>query len=100
MQVQLPPFIRSISGKVGNLVYKTRYDADGRPHVRAYPLPAKRSTPPTPRENAQRTRFGTIARAVQIRRKAGDRRTYKQIWAEVAADYDARNPDAHHSSRD
>ena len=100
MEVKMIPEILSISGRIGNQVYRTRYDADGQPHVFASRLPAKRSTPPTPRENAQRTRFGTIARAVQIRRKAGDRRTYKQIWAEVAADYDARNPDAHHSSRD
>ena len=89
MQVQLPPFIRSISGKVGNLVYKTRYDADGRPHVRAYALPAKRSTPPSKQELVKRERFGAIGRAVQLKRKAGDTRPHKTIWDEVAAEYDA-----------
>ena len=83
------PEILSISGRIGNQVYRTRYDANGQPHVFASRLPAKRSTPPTPRENAQRTRFGAIARAVHLKIKSGDKRPKQEIWQETADAYDA-----------
>lgn len=54
--------------------------------------PQQRSTPVSDAELAGRTRFGSIAGAVQLRRRAGDKRPYKTIWHEVAALYDAQNP--------
>lgn len=94
MKVEMIPEILSISGRIGNQVYRTRYDANGQPHVFASRMPSKRSTPPTPRETAHRTRFGAISRAVRLKQQAGDSRPRKTIWDEVAADYDAHNPDA------
>ena len=56
--------------------------------------PQQRSTPVSDAEIAGRTRFGAIGRAVQLRRKAGDRRPYKTIWHDVANEYDSQNPRA------
>lgn len=56
-----------------------------------YLKPHQRSTPISDAEIAGRTRFGCIAQAVQLRRKSGDKRPYKTIWHDVAADYDAAN---------
>ena len=53
--------------------------------------PQQRSTPVSDAEIAGRTRFGAIGRAVQLRRKAGDRRPYKTIWHDVAIEYDSQN---------
>ena len=91
MRVVLPPTIRSISGRIGNFVYKTRYDAEGNPRVFAQHIPQPRSTPVSEHENNLRTRFGAIARAVHLRQKAGDKRPKQEIWQEVAAAYDAAN---------
>ena len=56
--------------------------------------PHQRSTPVSDAEKVGRTRFGAIGRAVQLRRKAGDRRPYKTIWHDVANEYDSLNPRA------
>ena len=53
--------------------------------------PQRRSTPVSDAERAGRTRFGCIAQAVQKLRKSGDKRPYKTIWHDVAAEYDAAN---------
>ena len=99
MKVELNENIQSLSGRLGNLIFTTRMGRDGKPRVFAHRLPAPRRTKPSKREIAGRTRFGAIGRAVQLKRKAGDKRPHKVIWEEVAAEYDANHStmDAHSS---
>ena len=99
MKVELNENIQSISGRLGNLIFTTRMGRDGKPRVFAHRLPAPRRTKPSKREIAGRPRFGAIGRAVQLKRKAGDKRPHKVIWEEVAAEYDANlsTMDAHSS---
>lgn len=89
MKVELNENIQSISGKLGNLIFTTRMGHDGKPRVFAHSLPAPRRSKPSKQELAKRERFGAIGRAVQLKRKAGDKRPHKIIWDEVAAEYDA-----------
>ena len=74
--------IRSLSGRVGNTLFKTYRDGQ----VRAYmirPGQYKRTTPPSEAEQRGRQLFAIIASEVARRRKAGDTRPKKIIWAEV-----------------
>ena len=74
--------IRTISGRVGNTVYKTYRNGQ----VRAYLMPPggyQRSTPVTKAEMKARLQFAIMASEVARRRKAGDTRPKKVIWEEV-----------------
>ena len=63
-RVILAPFIESISGKVGNLQFRTLKSGRTVVHARrcvAEDGTAHRSTPPTPAEIAHRKRFGMVS---------------------------------------
>lgn len=78
----LTGLISTLSGRVGNTLYKTYRNGQ----VRAYmirPDQFKRSTPLSEAEQKQRMLFAVIASEVARRRKAGDMRPKKIIWAEV-----------------
>ena len=78
--------IASISGKMGNVIFKTFTRPDGTSFTRVYRADthAMRSTPPSDRELAQRVRFAAICRAVAQRQRNGDTRPKKLIWDELA----------------
>ena len=82
----LPGTIMSISGKMGNLIYKTFKKPDGTTETRVYQHPGRRSTPVTDEERKSRALFGQIARIVRLRQQDGDTRPRKVIWAEVKAE--------------
>lgn len=81
--------IRTLSGRVGNTLFKTYRNGQ----VRAYmirPDQYKRTAPPTEAEQRERKRFAVIASEVARRKKAGDTRPRKVIWAEVRTEADQR----------
>ena len=87
-QATLLPGIESISGKVGNYLFKT-YKRNGRKEVRVYLRPTDsyhRLTKVSATEITQRKRFGEACREVARRIKEGDHRPRKVIWAEVKKD--------------
>ena len=99
-KVTLAPFIESISGKVGNLQFRTL--KSGRTVVDARRCTTEdgimhRSTPPTPAEIAHRKRFGMVSSITaeiqslypRIDQAAADR---KLIWQRVAYHYDKLRP--------
>ena len=99
-KVTLAPFIESISGKVGNLQFRTL--KSGRTVVHARRCTTEdgimhRSTPPTPAEIAHRKRFGMVSSITaeiqslypRIDQAAADR---KLIWQRVAYHYDKLRP--------
>jgi len=90
-RVQLSPFIKSISGKVGNLEFRTL--KSGRTIVRArreYDYQSNQA--PTAKALAQRRRFGVVSATVSVIQRnyprideaALDR---KKIWQKVAYHY-------------
>ena len=98
-KVTLSPELESISGKVGNLVFRT-FKRSGKVCVYRY-KPNRRSTDVSPEEQAKRIRFGIISRAVAlvqngyewIDKAARDR---KKIFAKASYHYDriiAAEPD-------
>ena len=77
--------ICSLSGRVGDTLFKTYRNGQ----VRAYlirPDQFRRTTPPSPAELQHRELFAMISSEVARRRKAGDTRPKKIIWAEVRAE--------------
>ena len=78
--------IASISGKMGNVIFKTFTRPDGTSFTRVYSSEGHkpRRTPPSDREKAQRVRFAAISRAVAQRQRNGDTRPKKIIWDELA----------------
>ena len=95
-KVTLAPFIESISGKVGNLQFRTLKSGRTVVHARrcvAEDGTAHRSTPPTPAEIAHRKRFGMVSSITaeiqslypRIDQAAADR---QQIWLRVKYLYD------------
>ena len=86
-QATLLPGVESISGKVGNFMFKT-FKRNGKKEVRVYlcgPESYQRSTKVSRKEKRQRASFGEQSREVARRLKAGDKRPKKEIWAEVRA---------------
>ena len=79
-KVELMPGIKSISGRVGNMIFRTYRNGK----VRAYPAEQRKRTKKlsTAECNARFT-FGTIAVEVARRMADGDTRPRKTIWAEV-----------------
>ena len=79
-KVELMPGIKSISGRVGNMIFRTYRNGK----VRAYPAQQfKRTTKLSPAECNARFTFGAIAVEVARRMADGDTRPRKTIWAEV-----------------
>ena len=84
-QTTLLPGVESISGKVGNYLFKT-FNRNGKKEVRVYLCPEgsyRRRSKPSAKERAARMHFAEQAREVSRRLKAGDTRTKKAIWEEV-----------------
>jgi len=84
-QTTLIPGVETISGKVGNYLFKT-FNRNGKKDVRVYLCPEgsyRRKTKLSAAEKASRKQFGELAREVTRRQKAGDKRTRKAIWADV-----------------
>ena len=95
-RVILAPFIESISGKVGNLQFRTLKSGKTVVHARRCTTEdgiMHRATPPTPAEIAHRKRFGMVSsitaeiqgRYARIDKAAADR---QQIWLRVKYLYD------------
>lgn len=78
-KVLLRPEILGISGRVGNMIFKTHGDKVYLHSAARQP----RSTPVTPEEIARRNRFRAMAQEVSRRIAAGDHRPRKLIWADV-----------------
>ena len=95
-KVVLAPFIESISGKVGNLQFRTLKSGKTVVHARRCTTEdgiMHRATPPTPAEIAHRKRFGMVSsitaeiqgRYARIDKAAAER---QQIWLRVKYLYD------------
>ncbi len=95
-KVILAPFIESISGKVGNLQFRTLKSGRTVVHARRGMTEegiVHRSTPPTQAEIAHRKRFGMVSsitaeiqgRYARIDKAAAER---QQIWLKVKYLYD------------
>ena len=95
-KVTLAPFIQSISGKVGNLQFRTLKSGKTVVHARRCTTEdgiMHRATPPTPAEIAHRKRFGMVSsvtaeiqgRYARIDKAAAER---QQIWLRVKYLYD------------
>lgn len=94
-RVKLNPLFDSISGKMGDVIFKTHTGSDGLPKTtmhryghfdtkkRRWVNSYERSTPLSNRERKARSKFGIIAREVARRQAEGDQRSRKVIWAEV-----------------
>ena len=79
-RVELMPGIKSISGKVGNMIFKTYKNGK----VRAYPADKRiRTKKLSTAETNARFTFGAIAVEVARRMADGDTRPRKVIWAAV-----------------
>lgn len=76
-QVTLPAGIERISGKVGNICFRTM-KATGKVYVGS--LPKARKTQPSASEIEARERFARKARIVKIMRIAGSKMTVKELW--------------------
>ena len=78
--------IRTISGKLGNTLFKTYRNGQ----VRAYltsPSTNLRKNPPSPAELAARQNFARMASEVARRMRAGDKRPKSIIWNEVKLEW-------------
>ena len=84
-KVTLRPEILGISGKVGNMIFRTT--KDGRTFVGSANR-QPRSSKPKPDELARRARFVRMAQEVSRRIANGDTRPRKTIWAEVKRTFD------------
>lgn len=105
-KIELPKHIQSLSGAMGNFIFRTYNKPDGTTETRMYRNPYRkvngrseyrRSTKPTDKELAGRIRFAALSRAYHARRKAGDNRDRATIWQELKQDYDAQHCDTRHA---
>jgi len=69
--------MRSISGKVGNVCFRTM-KATGKVYMGS--MPQVRKTQPSASEIEARERFARKARIVKIMRQAGVKMTAKELW--------------------
>jgi len=76
-KVTLPMGIRSISGKVGNVCFRTM-KATGKVYMGS--LPQARKTQPSASEIEAREQFARKARIVKVLRQAGVKMTAKELW--------------------
>ena len=96
-KVELPKHIKSLSGAMGNFIFRTYNKPDGTTETRMYRNPYRkvngrseyrRATKLTDKEIAVRKRFAALTRAYNARRKAGDKRDRATIWRELKQEYD------------
>lgn len=76
-RVTLPMGIAKISGRVGNVCFRTMR-ATGKTYISA--LPSKRATELKPSEIEARERFARKARLVRVMRQEGSKLTQKELW--------------------
>ena len=76
-KVTLPMGIRSISGKVGNVCFRTMKTTG---NVYMGSMPQARKTQPSASEMEARERFARKARIVKVMRQAGSKMTAKELW--------------------
>ena len=76
-KVTLPVGIRGISGKVGNMCFRTM---KGTGKVYMSSLAQARKTQPSASEIEARERFARKARIVKVMRIAGSKMTVKELW--------------------
>ena len=96
----------SISGAVGGLLFKTFKRANGEVETRVYPNPyfkdrkgrysAARRTPVSEDEQRKRAQFGTIAQAVALLQRNGDKRPRPVIWADVKKQIEEKQNEGTH----
>ena len=79
-RVILRPEIKGISGKIGNMIFRTT--KDGRTFVSSSNR-RTRTKHPSDREQNTRSRFALAAKEVARRIAEGDTRPRKDIWREV-----------------
>ena len=98
MKVELVAGIESVSGKCGNMIFKTFKRPNGKTETRAYFNPyhrtrlgkvSARKSKPTESEIKARSNFGAIASEVARRLREGDTRPRSVIWKEVASTFAA-----------
>ena len=75
--VTLPMGIRRISGRVGNVCFRTM-KSTGKTYMMS--LPSKRITKPSVKEMDARERFALKARLVRLMRQEGSKLTQKELW--------------------
>jgi len=85
-RVTLPMGIARVSGKVGNVCFRTM-KATGRTYMAS--LPSKRTTKISASEITARERFGAITKLVTQLRKSGTKKSSKQLWKIASEAYDA-----------
>ena len=76
-RVTLPMGITRVSGRVGNICFRTM-KATGKTYMVG--LPRKRKTPLQAGELEARERFARKARLVKIMRQEGSKLTQKDLW--------------------
>jgi len=76
-RVTLPMGITRVSGRVGNVCFRTM-KATGKTYMVG--LPSKRTTKVQGRELEVRERFARKARLVKIMRQEGSKLTLKELW--------------------
>lgn len=76
-KVTLPMGIRSISGKVGNVCFRTM-KATGKVYLGS--LPQARKTQPSASEMEARESFARKVRIVKVMRLAGVKLSAKELW--------------------
>ena len=80
-QVTLPAGIESISGRLGNVCFRTM---KGSGKVYMSTLPAARKSALRPREVVNQNRFGKRAEIVRMMRKAGSKLPVRELWKLVS----------------
>ena len=78
-KITLRPEILAISGRVGNMVFRTQ---NGKTFVLSASR-KKRTSPVSDKERASHSLFAQISQEVARRILNGDQRPRKEIWAEV-----------------
>jgi len=94
-RVELNPLLDSISGKLGNVIFKTHKGSDGKPKTTMHRYGHfdkkkgrwvnnyERKTPLSKNERKARSNFGIMSKEVAKRQAQGDKRPRKLIWDDV-----------------
>lgn len=86
-QVTLPAGVESISGRLGNVCFRTM-KATGKTYISG--LPSKRATELKPSEIEARERFARKAHLVKAMRQEGSKLTQKELWKIAAQVIDGK----------
>lgn len=87
-KVRMMAGIASISGKFGNMYFRTDKKS-GR--VSLCRMPKKKSTNLSDKQRAHNERFVAIARMVHQMQASGSKKSRKQLWKIATEAYDAAN---------